>query len=180
MSVLSPRTSKGPPSRRSFLAAAVRGLAVILSAKVAPSVIRAAVKAGENEPATREELIFRSASELARLIRSRTISSEEMVRACLARISEVNPKLNAVCQIDEKGALAAARDADAVLMRGGEVGKLHGVPMTIKDSFDTKGIVSNGRDRRPASFCSAKKMPLSWRACERPERLSWEKQTPPN
>jgi amidase len=102
------------------------------------------------------DLIYRSASEMVRLIRSRSISSEELVRAHLSRISEVNPKLNAVCQIDEKGALAAARDADAALKRGGEVGKFHGVPVTIKDSFDTKGIISTGGTEGRRGFVPTK------------------------
>ncbi len=117
---------------------------------------RAAEKAPGNEPAAKNDLIYRSASELARLIRSRTISSEELVRAHLDRISSVNPKLNAVCQIDETGALAAARDADATLKRGGEVGKLHGVPVTIKDSFDTKGIISTGGTQGRRAFVPEK------------------------
>src|SRR6266480_3568007 len=146
MSALKQGTPTGRASRRSFLAdAAIRGLAVIFSTKIAPSISGAAEKGGgDTQPAGQVQLIYRSASELARLIRSRDISSEELVRAHLSRISEVNPKLNAVCQIDEKGALAAARDADAALKRRGEVGKLHGVPVTIKDSFDTKGIISTG------------------------------------
>src|SRR6266496_1441806 len=146
MSVLNQGSSTGRASRRSFLAgAAMRGLAVIFSTKIAPPMTRAAEKkGGDDEPGRKEDLIYRSASQLARLVRSGSISSEELVRAYLSRIAEVNPKLNAVCQIDEKGALAAARDADAALKRGGEVGKLHGVPVTIKDSFDTKGIISTG------------------------------------
>src|SRR5262245_23306722 len=118
-------------SRRSFLTDTIRGLAVIFSSKIAPSIIRAAGKEGSDHPrAEREGLIYRSASQLARLIRSKSISSEELIRAYLSRISEVNPKLNAVCQIDERGALAAARDADAALKRNGHIGKLHGVPVT--------------------------------------------------
>jgi amidase len=144
-------------SRRSFLRhATTRGLAIILSTKIAPSIIWAAEKSPQNHAATRNDLIFRSASELARLIRSKTISSEELVRACLDRISAVNQKLNAVCQIDEKGALAAARDADAALNRGGEVGKLHGIPVTIKDSFDVKGIVSTGGTQGRRAFVPEK------------------------
>ena len=157
MSVLSQGTSARLASRRSFIArAAFRGLAVILSTRLAPSLMQAAVKGAEDQPGRKEELIYRSASELARLIRSRTISSEELVRAYLARISEVNPKLNAVCQIDEKGALAAAREADAALTRDGDVGKLHGVPITIKDSFDTKGIVSAGGTEGRRAFVPEK------------------------
>src|SRR6266498_5062215 len=157
MSVLSQGPSPRPASRRSFLAAAAwRGLAGILATRLAPSIIRAAVKGAEDLPGRREDLIYRSASELARLIRSRSISSEELVRAYLARIFEVNPRLNAVCQIDEKGALAAAREADAALKRGGEVGKLHGIPITIKDSFDTKGIVSTGGTEGRRAFVPEK------------------------
>jgi amidase len=122
-------------SRRSFIAA-------MLSTGIAPSIIGADARPEKELPWKREELIYQSATTLASLIRSKTISSEELVRAYLARIAEVNPKLNALCQVDEKGALAAARDADAALARGGSAGKLHGVPITIKDSFDTKGIIS--------------------------------------
>ena len=144
-------------SRRSFLGhATARGLAIILSTRISPSISRAAEKAPNNPPGTKTDLIFRSASELARLIRSNTISSEELVRAHLDRISAVNPKLNAVCQVDEKGALAAARDADAALKRGGEPGQLHGIPVTIKDSFDVKGIVSTGGTHGRRSFVPEK------------------------
>src|SRR6185369_829837 len=119
VSVLNQRTfaGRGRTSRRSFLAdAAMRGLAVLCSTKIAPSITRAAEKGGgDSQPGSEEDLIYHSASQLARLIRSRSVSSEELVRAYLSRIAEVNPKLNAVCQIDEKGALAAAREADTAL-----------------------------------------------------------------
>jgi amidase len=131
-------------SRRSFVAGiSTKGIAAILSTRIAPS-IGADAQQKENLPWKPDENIFRSASELVRLIRAKEISSEELTRAYLARIAKVNPKLNAVCQLDEKGALAAAREADASLRRGAELAKLHGVPITIKDSFDTKGIVSAG------------------------------------
>jgi amidase len=144
-------------SRRIFLRhAGARGLAIILSTRIAPSITRAAAKAPQHPTVTKNDLIYRSASELARLIRSKTISSEELVRAYLDRISLVNPKLNAVCQLDEKGALAAARDADAALNRGGDVGKLHGIPVTIKDSFDVKGIVSTGGTQGRHAFVPEK------------------------
>jgi amidase len=120
------------------------------------SIAEAADQRGEHPPGKKDDLIYRSASELASLIRSRQISSEELVRAYLVRISEVNPKLNAVCQLDEKGALAAARDADAALRRRDEVGKLHGVPITIKDSFDTKSIVSTGGTEGRRTFVPQK------------------------
>ena len=62
----------------------------------------------------------------------------------MRRIDEVNPKLNAVVQLASERAMDEARAADAALARGESLGPLHGVPITIKDSHDTKGIVSTG------------------------------------
>ena len=81
-----------------------------------------------------DEIIYSSATELARAIREREVSSEEVVGAHLARIEEVNPKLNAVVQLTADAALARAREADAALARGESWGPLHGVPVTIKDA----------------------------------------------
>ena len=86
-------------------------------------------------------LHYRSATELGGLIRRREVSSVEVVNACLARISEVNPRVNAVVRLADD-ALARAGDADARLARGEPIGPLHGVPFTIKDSLDTAGVVT--------------------------------------
>jgi amidase len=79
---------------------------------------------------------------LAELIRTRKVSSEEVVKAHLARIEAVNPRINAVVTLAAERALREAREADAALARGKRKGPLHGVPMTIKDSFDTEGVRS--------------------------------------
>ncbi len=91
-----------------------------------------------------KEWLYRSASEQARAIRERKISSEELVRACLARIEEVNSELNAVVQIPREQALAQARDADRTLARGEIRGPLHGVPFTLKDAIETAGVITTG------------------------------------
>ncbi len=83
-----------------------------------------------------------SAAEFARAIRSKQVSSREAVEACLARIARVNPALNAVVAMREEEALRDADAADAALARGDALGPLHGVPVTIKDSFDTAGLVT--------------------------------------
>jgi amidase len=88
-----------------------------------------------------DSLIQRSASSLAEEIRTRRISSVELVSAILARIDEVNPRINAVVQL-AGDALERARAADDALGRGEIRGPLHGVPFTIKDSFDTAGVVT--------------------------------------
>jgi amidase len=66
------------------------------------------------------------------------------VRASLERIEEVNPRLNAVVQITAERALQEARAADQALARGEVSGPLHGVPFTLKDAIETKGVISTG------------------------------------
>jgi amidase len=87
-------------------------------------------------------LLRESAAKLARSIQARHMSSVEIVRACLERIDEVNNRLNAVVQTVGEAALREASEADAEMARGGLRGPLHGVPMTIKDSFETAGVVT--------------------------------------
>ena len=87
------------------------------------------------------DLIFSSATEIARRIREREVTSAEVVEAHLRRIAQVNPTLNAVVTLAED-AHEQARRADAALHAGDLWGPLHGVPMTIKDSFDTAGVRS--------------------------------------
>jgi amidase len=91
-----------------------------------------------------DEVVFCSASALARAIRAREMSSVAIVEAHLRRIDAVNPTLNAVVHLDRDGALAAARTADAELARGGAVGPLHGVPVTVKDNLDVAGMPCTG------------------------------------
>jgi Asp-tRNA(Asn)/Glu-tRNA(Gln) amidotransferase A subunit family amidase len=78
-----------------------------------------------------------SASEAARLIRDGIISSEQLVEACLARIRDVDPRVEAWALLDPDHALAQARAADALRLSGQPIGALHGVPVAIKDIFDT-------------------------------------------
>jgi Asp-tRNA(Asn)/Glu-tRNA(Gln) amidotransferase A subunit family amidase len=89
-----------------------------------------------------DEIIYSSAGSLARAIREKKASAAEVVKAHLDRIEEVNPSLNAVVQLSADRALAEAREADARLARAEPVGPLHGVPFTIKDSFDTEDIIT--------------------------------------
>jgi amidase len=81
-----------------------------------------------------------SASSLARAIRARRLSARDAVEACLARIQAVEPWLHAVVRLDAEGARRAAEVADAEAARGAWRGPLHGVPITVKDSFDTAGL----------------------------------------
>ena len=80
------------------------------------------------------EICFMSACELAQLIRTRGISAREVMTAFLAQIERVNPKINAIVAklLDDK-CLALADEADRRLVRGDDVGPLHGLPFAFKD-----------------------------------------------
>jgi len=86
------------------------------------------------------ELSYASAFAIARKIRKREISSREAVDYFLARVEALNKPINCVVTIDAERARAEADAADAALARGEIRGPLHGVPMTIKDSFQTAGM----------------------------------------
>jgi amidase len=88
------------------------------------------------------------ACDLAHAIRTRQISSREAVTSCLARLDQVNPKINAVVDLLANEAVAAADLADRAVAAGDAVGPLHGVPVTYKINMDyagrptTNGIVA--------------------------------------
>lgn len=86
------------------------------------------------------QLVFRTAGELARMIRSREASSSEVLEGHLRQIREHNPALNAIATLDEGTARERAKEADSALAHGEIWGPLHGVPVTIKDSFETAGL----------------------------------------
>jgi Asp-tRNA(Asn)/Glu-tRNA(Gln) amidotransferase A subunit family amidase len=78
-----------------------------------------------------------SAADAARAIRDGAFSSVELVEACLARAREVDPKVQAWAYLDPEHALAQARIFDEQRREGRPLGPLHGVPVGIKDIFDT-------------------------------------------
>jgi amidase len=87
-----------------------------------------------------DDFVFRSAGDLARLIQDREVSAEEMLEAHLRQIAKHNAPLNAIVTLDEEGARSRARQADEALARGESWGPLHGVPITVKDCFETAGL----------------------------------------
>lgn len=86
------------------------------------------------------EILDLSAAKLVEGIRHREFSVREAVSAHLARIEEVNPRINAVVTLDPETAIAAADVADRLTMSGAELPPLHGLPMTHKDTHRTKGM----------------------------------------
>jgi len=86
------------------------------------------------------ELCDLSAVELRRLIGRKKVSPVELLDSCLRRIRATDGAINAMVALDEKGARKAARDAENAVMRGEDLGLLHGLPIGVKDLQDTKGL----------------------------------------
>jgi amidase len=86
------------------------------------------------------DLVFMTAAELTSAVRKKALSPTEIVEGLLARIDKVNPKVNAYCTVAGGMAREAAKKAEAEVMRGEELGPLHGVPVSIKDLTLTAGM----------------------------------------
>jgi len=86
------------------------------------------------------ELLFLTVHQLASAIRERKTSAVEVLNTHLSHIAQHNPALNAIVTLSEEQALRRAKEADAALERGEVWGPLHGVPVTVKDVFETAGL----------------------------------------
>lgn len=87
-----------------------------------------------------DEIAYMPAVEMAAAIRSKALSPVEVTRALLERIDAVNPSINAYVLVTADMAMAQAEEAETAVVRGDELGPLHGVPVSIKDLFDVKGL----------------------------------------
>jgi len=90
------------------------------------------------------EIIYKSVTAIAEMIRKKQVSAVEVVQNYIDRIDDINYQLNAVTMECFDRALEEAKKADQALAKGNSTGSLHGVPLTIKDSFMTEGVVSTG------------------------------------
>src|SRR5579862_2117296 len=99
-----------------------------------------------------DDITMKSTTELAVAIRTKQLSSKSVVNAHLEQIARVNPKLNAVVQLTADSARKEADQADAALARGEIRGPLHGVPMTIKDTLETTGVICTGGTKGRANY----------------------------
>ncbi len=96
---------------------------------------------------TPTDLCWRSALDLAALIRTKAVSPVEVVEALLARVAEVNPRLNCFCAVTGEEARDAALAAEAAVMTGEVLGPLHGVPYSVKDLVWTRHVRTTGGSR---------------------------------
>ncbi|HEY7496579.1 MAG TPA: amidase [Candidatus Tectomicrobia bacterium] len=93
------------------------------------------------------ELPWLSAAATARLIQTKQVSPVEVVQAYLERIERLDRTLHAYITVLPEAALAAARQAEQALLRGGELGPLFGVPVAVKDQFWTQGVLTTNGSR---------------------------------
>jgi Asp-tRNA(Asn)/Glu-tRNA(Gln) amidotransferase A subunit family amidase len=90
---------------------------------------------------------WRSALELAGLVRRKEVKPLEVLDAVLARLEAANPTLNAFCLVAADAARIAAREAEIAVMKGEPIGPLHGVPLSVKDVLATRGLTTTGGSR---------------------------------
>src|SRR5712691_4091991 len=119
--------ANSPIGRRAFLGG---GVALAGGTLLSRGRARAAVA----------DLDFADARAVALAIRSGQVSSVEVVTRSLGRIKRYNPALNAIVTLTDAAALERAKAADEARARGEWWGPLHGVPITIKDTYEVAGV----------------------------------------
>jgi aspartyl-tRNA(Asn)/glutamyl-tRNA(Gln) amidotransferase subunit A len=87
-----------------------------------------------------DQILPTSATSLLDLYRERALSPVEVTSLLLDRLAALQPKINAFCVVDSDGALAAARASEQRWTSGGKIGRLDGVPVTIKDLMLMRGF----------------------------------------
>src|SRR6202162_2382289 len=105
-------------------------------------------------------LTFLPAVAMAEQIRKKKISPVELVKAHLAQVEKLNPKLNAFVQVDAERARQSARAAEVAVMHQEALGPLHGVPISIKSSVDVAGLRCEAGTRLRAGFVATQDAPL--------------------
>jgi amidase len=138
-----PSSLKAAPLSRRDLFTLARKLAAAAPLAAAALPVRAQTAFARSADTT-SEIIYMSATRLAELIRAREVSAADAVEAYIERQIAVDDLLNAVVMNSFARARAEARTLDQRLARGDVAGPLHGVPMTIKDSIDTEGVITTG------------------------------------
>lgn len=106
------------------------------------------------------ELTFLPAVFMAEQIRRKVLSPVELLEAHLDRIEQLNPKLNAFVQVDAERARQQARQAEAAVGGSGELGPLHGVPLSIKSSMEVAGLRCESGTKLRAGFVATRDAPL--------------------
>lgn len=124
-------------SRRTFLKTATAGATGSLMVGLPEAERSAHAAVTTSRP---DDLTTLSLGQAGKLLRERKTSPTELVKACLARIDRLNAALNCFITVTADAALAGAQRAEAEIQRGNWRGPLHGIPIAVKDLFDTAGV----------------------------------------
>jgi aspartyl-tRNA(Asn)/glutamyl-tRNA(Gln) amidotransferase subunit A len=128
-------------NRRNFFQTA--SVAAILPQLVSPISASQPLQGSQTmaiTPLEQADYQYLSIGKLSRLIREKRVSPTQIVKGCLARIERLNPTLKAFITVTAEQALKQAEEAEAEIKSGNWKGHLHGVPVAVKDMFDTAGI----------------------------------------
>lgn len=105
-----------------------------------------------------KDLVIKPLTTIAEMIRTREVSPVEVAEAHLRRIDELNPSLNAIVTL-APDLIERARAAEAAVIRGEEVGVLHGIPVTIKDTIETAGLRTTSGSKMRADYVPERDAP---------------------
>ena len=97
-------------------------------------------------------IVFATASQLAQMIRDKEVSVVEVLNAYLNQIEKHNDRINAIATLDTERAKQRAVEADEALAKGENWGALHGVPVTIKDTIETAGLLTTAGYRELKNY----------------------------
>jgi aspartyl-tRNA(Asn)/glutamyl-tRNA(Gln) amidotransferase subunit A len=142
-------------TRRSLLKGALAGAAIsVTKVSAMMQLPQKLILPGPSDASPSGDPLSWSIREAGDQIRNKKVSPVELTRACLARIDRLNPVLNAFITVMAESALQQAHAAEAEVMQGKWRGPLHGVPIALKDLFDTAGVRTTGgsalfKDRIP-------------------------------
>jgi aspartyl-tRNA(Asn)/glutamyl-tRNA(Gln) amidotransferase subunit A len=103
-----------------------------------------------------EELAYLSIDEAARLLARKEISPVELTRACLDRIERIDPLINSYITVAPWIAMEQARQAEAELLQGQHRGPLQGIPIALKDLYETAGLHTTAGSRHFAEYIPEK------------------------
>jgi aspartyl-tRNA(Asn)/glutamyl-tRNA(Gln) amidotransferase subunit A len=129
-------------SRRAFLMRTVAGTTGLVTLRSSGAGKSQQFGRGTKPPSQTKsgELIDLSIRDASEMVRGKKVSPVELTKACLAQIEKLNPTLNAFITVTAESAAAEARAAEAAIQRGKWRGPLHGIPIALKDLFDTAGV----------------------------------------
>src|SRR6476620_9742493 len=126
------RWGENRESRRELLKSGVAGMGL--------GALHRVLRGAPQKVQTQHDLALLSIEEAASLVRRKAVSPVELTRTCLDRIEKLNPILNAFITVTAETAMARARAAEGQIQRGQWQGLLHGIPVALKDLFDTAGV----------------------------------------